>query len=188
MMKTMPPMVGRAALGVMGLRAVVADELAPVEALEQPDEERRREQGEEQRERRRRRAGRSRGVDSPRCRSPRNRSPADFDDFTSTTSPGRSSSRRRSYAASASVTSTDSPSHEPSRPAASVDVAGALADDDQLADVESHRETARGDRAPPGRTRPARPSRRAPRPSAGRAPTIWARVFSAAAVESGLAL
>jgi len=38
---------------------------------------------------------------------------ADFDDFTSTTSPAWSSSRSKSYARSISVTNTDSPSHEP---------------------------------------------------------------------------
>ena len=36
----MPPMVGGAALGVVALRAVVADELAPLQPPEQPDEER----------------------------------------------------------------------------------------------------------------------------------------------------
>ncbi len=88
----------RPALGVVALRAVVADELAPLQTPEQPDEDR----CEEERERHRQRPGgqqSSHENDSP-SRSPRNRSPAEFEDFTSTVSPGTSAPERKSNASS----------------------------------------------------------------------------------------
>ena len=90
---------GRAALDVVALRPVVADELSPSEPGEQPDEQR----GEEQREGERQRPGGqqcSHANHSP-SRSPRRRRPAEFDDFTSTVSPGRAEPTTRSYASSA---------------------------------------------------------------------------------------
>ena len=91
---------GRAALDVMALRPVVADELAPAEPGEQPDEER----GQEQRESERQRPGGqqcSHANHSP-SRSPSRRRPAAFDDFTNTVSPGRTDDTTRSKASSAS--------------------------------------------------------------------------------------
>src|SRR6185312_14311173 len=107
---------GRSTLDHVSRRGVGANELPEIEPSEGPREQRRQQQredhggrgGDEERDH----------ASTPPSRSPRNLRPADFEDFTSTTSPSRNSSRRRSYASSASPTSTDSPSHEPSRPAA----------------------------------------------------------------------
>ena len=109
---------GRAALDVVGLRPVVADELAPAEPREQPDEQRR----QEQRESERRtppaieegdHANHSPQSVAQEAQAGRLRRLHEHD-----VARARSSSRSRSYASSASATSTDSPSHEPSRPAA----------------------------------------------------------------------
>jgi hypothetical protein len=84
----------RAALRVVGLRAVVADELAPAEPVEELDERRRHQQREGEGEPA---ADQQRDhAVTPARRSPRRRRPADLDDFTRTTSPARRVPCRRS--------------------------------------------------------------------------------------------
>ena len=86
---TAPPMVGRAALGVVRGRAVVADELAVALAHEEADEHRGAEERDD--ERHDGRDEHSLHVSSslgPASRSPSNRSPASRLDLNSTTSPG----------------------------------------------------------------------------------------------------
>ena len=166
-MKTMPPMVGRAALGVVGLRAVVADELAPVEPLEQPDEQRRQEQREDEREA----GGDEEGDHSATLAEP-----------VTEESQARRLRRLHEHDIPGAEFLTQKivcrvdigdehrlPVPRTFEPGGQVDVAGPLADHDELADVEPHREPAEavvlllgelaelrhlaehGDRALPGR-------------------------------------
>ena len=199
----MPPMVGRAALGVVGGRAVVADQLAVALVVSSRIATRVPSSVKQQR-RGRRRAGSPSSARSPPVVRPVRTVPVvgervcghvlsctALDALNSTTS--RATTLWRSQSGARRRRPRRRPTrlpHDPSRDGSEADRPRRLADHEQLRRCPGAPPVCQPRRAPPAPTRPARASRRARRRVRRARPPrpIAASASSAARIESGLAL